>query len=144
MIIIKKADEKESQILAQIFSVLYSEKLKSEEKIRTNIINGTNEYYIGLIDNIPIGAISLKFDGNQCELKAIVVKDKGRGHGSKLLAFAEDKAKEKQCTKIWCTSLVQHRVKDFYLKHGWIVEDLIKNFYPGKNSFKFSKSLDRA
>ena len=113
-------------------------------EIRKNIISGKREYYIGYIENQPVGAITLKFDDNQCELKAITTKDKGKGYGSKLLTIAEDVAKEKQCTKIWCTSLVQHGVKDFYLKHGWILEKFIKDFYPGKDSCKFSKSLDRA
>jgi N-acetylglutamate synthase-like GNAT family acetyltransferase len=142
MMTIKKAIEKNSQILAQIFSVLYSKEIKSEGKIKQNIIGGKKEYYIGFLDNQPIGALSLKFGDKQCELEAIVVKDKGRGHGSQLLKFAEDLAKKRKCNKIWCLSLVQHGVKDFYKKHGWVEEDFIRDLHPGEDCFKFSKHLD--
>ena len=142
MINIKHANEGDNQILAQIFRVLFSEELKSEEKIRKNIKNGKMKYYLGFVDTRPIGAITLKFDKSECELKAIAVNEKGKGYGTELLSFAENVAKEDQCTKIWCTSLVQHGVKDFYLKHGWLLEKFIKDFYPGKDSCKFSKSLN--
>ena len=144
MIIIKKASEKNSQVLAQIFSVLYSEEIKSEDKIKSNLINGTKEYYLCFVGKRPVGAISLKFDDKQCELEGIAVRQKEKGYGLRLLQFAENFARARGCEKIWCHSLEQHKVKGFYLKCGWKEEKYIINYYPGKNSFTFSKILSRA
>jgi len=143
MLMIKKASEKDSLLLAQIFEPLHGEDFKSEEKIRTNITNGSDEYYLGLMENRPVGAIMLRFEGNQCDLCAIVVKDKGKGYGAELLQFAEDLAIERGCVRIWCFSLVQHGADGFYKKHGWKEEELIKDFCPGLDCFKFSKSLKK-
>jgi len=141
MIIIKKASKKDSQILAQIFSVLYSQKIKSEYKIKSSLVKKTKEYYLCSTGKRPVGAISLKFNNKQCELETIAVRQKGKGYGSRLLQFAENSAVERGCQKIWCHSLEQHKVKGFYLKCGWEEEEYIVNYYPGKNSFTFSKIL---
>ncbi|UCC91994.1 MAG: GNAT family N-acetyltransferase [Candidatus Aenigmatarchaeota archaeon] len=142
MLTIKRATERDSKIIAEIFTGLYTEELIKEEKIKNNIINVEREYYISFIGKKPVGVICLRFYGKQCELVGISVTEKRKGYGYKLLKFAEKLARDKGCKKIWCYSLELHGAQDFYKKYGWKEVDYVIDYFPGKNCYKFSKKLD--
>lgn len=138
----REAAPQDSRVLSQLFSPLYKAELKwSEAKIRENMINGENEYFLGLIENSVEGALSLVFDNASCELEALAVLHQRQGHGSELLKFAEETARQKECTRIWCYSLALYNAREFYEKNGWKQESFIADFFGGQDCYVYSREL---
>ena len=55
-----------------------------------------------------------------------------------------DLVRKRGCSKIWCYSLECYKVGNFYKKNGWIEEEFIQDFWDEKNSFKYSKQLNKS
>jgi len=130
--------------LEQLFSVLYKPELKwSEEKIREEIKSGEKDYYLALDNNEIVGAFGISFDDSSAKFGPLAVKDKNRkrGVGSKLLSFAEELARGRGLSRIWCYSLERYNVANFYQNNGWVEERFIQDFWDGQNCFVYAKKL---
>lgn len=138
---IRKAKPDDASVLSELFQSLVGEDLKSKEQIRKHIINGTKEYFLA-IDKHPVGGVSVIYQGKDCELDALGVKEKRQGLGRQLLQFAEEQARNHGCTRIWTYSYVSHGAKGFYEKCGWTVVELIKDYTPGRDCYKLEKALE--
>lgn len=139
---LRLATEEESSALAAIFSVLYKAEEKwSQQKIKENITQKRNEYYLAFADCHPLGALSLRIDSQSCEVNALAVKKPGQYVGSQLLHYAEALARARGCTRIWCQSLECYQAAHFYEKYGWVEEKCIPNFLDGLKCFIYAKRL---
>ncbi|MFH1377082.1 MAG: GNAT family N-acetyltransferase [Candidatus Woesearchaeota archaeon] len=144
--IIQKAIDSDSEVLKQLFSILYKPELKwTKEKISKKIKSKEKEYYLVLDKKEVLGAFGIKFEDFEAKFGPLAVKPEFQKNkiGSKLLRFAEELTKEKGLKKIWCHSLEIYNAENFYKKNGWKEEEFIKNFWDGQNCFVFSKIIDR-
>jgi ribosomal protein S18 acetylase RimI-like enzyme len=74
-------------------------------------------------DNSLLGCVELRKENDKLYLGMLSVKPntQGKGIGKKLLAVAEDFAKEQKCSKIFMTVIsVRQELIDWYLRHGYI------------------------
>jgi GNAT superfamily N-acetyltransferase len=141
---IAKASKEDSKTLESIFSILYRPKPKwSNNTITRNMDREDYKYFILTENEEPLGAISLRFEGYDCELEAIAVdeKNQGKGYGSELVRFTEGLAKGRGFHKVWCYSLEIYEAEGFYEKHGWKKEGFVPEVIDGHGCFKFSKRL---
>ena len=70
------------------------------------------------------GAIGLEYGAGVCQIAPIAIKpgSQGQGLGSRLITFSEQRAKEKNCHKIWCRSFKIYKASGFYKKMGFGVQ----------------------
>lgn len=74
------------------------------------------------------------------ELLAVPEQTRKQGTGSRLLAMAEDLAREKGCVGIWLDTF-DFQAPDFYPKHGFTPCGQIDDFPPGHQRYFFQKRL---
>lgn len=130
-------------ILEGLFSVLYKPELKwSRELIEQEIRNGKKVYFIALEDEV-LGAFGIEFGEKEAKFGPISVKPRHqkKGVGSQLIRFAENLARGRGLTRIWCHSLERYHAEGFYEYHGWKMEKFIRDFWGGQNCYLFSKEL---
>ena len=141
---IQKGTITDAPTLEQLFSILYKPELKwSREIILEEIQTGEKDYYLALDDNETVGAFGIKFNDSSAKFGPLAIRDKNRkkGVGSKLLRFAEELAREKGLSRIWCYSFEKYNVANFYQNNGWVEEDFIQDFWDGQNCFVYGKEL---
>ena len=80
--------------------------------------------------------------GGMCEVELLWVTERARGHGlgSKLLAGAEDLARERGCKWIGLNTF-DFQAPDFYLRHGYEVLTQLEGHPPGHTDFFLRKQL---
>lgn len=141
---IQKGIINDASALEQVFSVLYKPELKwAEEKLRREIQTGEKDYYLALEDNETVGAFGIKLNGSSAKFGPLAVRKtyQQRGIGSKLLNFAEELAKQRGLSLIWCHSLERYNAANFYQNNGWEEITLIRDFWGGQNCFVYAKEL---
>ncbi|MES2817905.1 MAG: GNAT family N-acetyltransferase [Pseudomonadota bacterium] len=74
------------------------------------------------------------------ELLAVPEHTRGQGTGSRLMAMAEDVAREKGCVGIWLDTF-SFQAPAFYHKHGFSEFAQLDDFPPGHKRFFFKKRL---
>jgi ribosomal protein S18 acetylase RimI-like enzyme len=82
-------------------------------------------------DNNLLGCVELRREGDKLYLGMLSVKPntQGKGIGKKLLAAAEDFAKEQRCPKIFMTVIsVRQELIDWYVRHGYTLTGEKKPF----------------
>jgi GNAT superfamily N-acetyltransferase len=77
-----------------------------------------------------------------CEIQFLWVHEawRGRGHGSRLLATAEDEARARGCSLVVLGSY-SFQAPDFYLRYGYEVAGKVENCPPLHTHFYFRKRL---
>lgn len=94
---------------------------------RENILATLGDYFVLEVDGNPIGSVavhSFQYEDSQAaELACLFVQrsHKNRGHGRRLVAFAEDTARQRGCTRIVALSTQAFRF--FEEKMGYTVTD---------------------
>ena len=94
---------------------------------RENILAHMDDYFVLEVDGNPIGSVAIHgfdLDGIACaELACLFVQryHKNKGHGRRLVAFAEDTAKSRGCQRIVALSTQAFRF--FEEKMGYTVTD---------------------
>lgn len=74
------------------------------------------------------------------ELLAVPEQARGQGLGSKLMAMAEDVAREKGCVGIWLDTF-DFQAPEFYRSLGYTEFGQIEDYPPGHRRFFFQKRL---
>lgn len=77
------------------------------------------------------------------ELLFVPERLRGEGVGTRLLASAEDLARQKGCTGIWLDTF-SFQAPDFYRKHGYAAFGALDNYPNEEKRFFFQKRLDGA
>jgi GNAT superfamily N-acetyltransferase len=75
------------------------------------------------------------------ELLAVPERARGQGIGSRLMAMAEEWAREKNCVGIWLDTF-DFQAPEFYRSLGYSEFGQIDNYPPGHRRFYFLKRLD--
>jgi len=141
---IQKGTTNDAPTLEHLFSVLYKPELKwSEEKLHEEIQTGEKDYYLAIEYNEIVGAFGISFDASSAKFGPLAVRDtnRKRGIGSRLLSFAEELARGRGLSRIWCHSLERYNVANFYQNNDWVEEEFIQDFWDGQNCFVYAKKL---
>jgi GNAT superfamily N-acetyltransferase len=90
----------------------------------------------------PAGGLWGKTAYNWCFVELFVIPEKFRGHdlGSKILAQAEDIARQRGCTGLWLDTY-WFQARAFYEKQGYEVFGSLDEYPPGGQRFFLKKSL---
>jgi GNAT superfamily N-acetyltransferase len=141
---IRKCTIVDTQILKELFSVLYKPEMKwNERNIYEDIQSGKKTYYLALKKNEAVGAFGIKFSNSDAKFGPLAVKRayQGKGVGSELLRFAEKLTKKRGLIRIWCHSLERYNAANFYQKNCWKEEDFIRDFLDRQNCFIYAKRI---
>lgn len=76
------------------------------------------------------------------ELLAVPEQARGQGLGARLMAMAENLAREKQCVGIWLDTF-DFQAPAFYRRLGYSECGQINDYPPGHRRFFFQKRLDQ-
>ena len=76
------------------------------------------------------------------ELLVVPEQTRGQGMGSRLMAMAEDLAREKNCVGIWLDTF-DFQAPDFYRRHGFSEFGQLQDYPPGHQRLFFHKRLDQ-
>lgn len=108
--------------------------------IAEQIING--EYFTLEDGDQMVGIVSLRHTAKKIHIETLAVKKRfaGRGYGTKLVEFAKQFAKGKGFSKLYSYSFHQYRIKDFYLKKGFMLLDQ-EGDYRGNKYYCFEAKL---
>ena len=99
------------------------------QRSRTQILQRINDFFVLELDGHPVGCVALHAydletdEGKLGELASLCVRrsHKNQGHGQKLVAFAEDIAKQRGCSRLFALSTQAFRF--FEEKMGYTVSD---------------------
>ena len=98
------------------------------QRSRSQIINRIDDFFVLELDGHPVGSVAVhSFDGDGgdtlAEIACLYVQrsHKNQGHGQKLVAFAEETARQRGCERIFALSTQAFRF--FEEKMGYMVAD---------------------
>ena len=92
--------------------------------------------FIAEIENVKVGLITYRFEENECEVMSLNSLKSGLGIGKTLLQKVVDKAKHKNCSRIWLIATNDNiKAQKFYEDLGW---ELLKIH---RNAIKESRKL---
>lgn len=95
-------------------------------------------------ENLIIGVAQFRIIGGVGYLSTLLVKKKFRGTGivgSSLLKHFESTAKERKCHKLSLKSYKNSRAENFFAKHGYQEEAVLKNDIHGIDWVMMSKKV---
>lgn len=90
-----------------------------------------------------IGELTISFTSHVAHIKTLIVKKelRGRGIGEKLMAEAENLAKDFKCHKIYLETGNDWEARGFYEKLGYEKTGKLKNHFFGRDFWIYSKYI---
>lgn len=115
----------------------YLEKQFRIGKLEQDLANNCIKYFIAYQDETPQGLLKLKLDqqmpnhsadrGLELEKIYLLNTATGKGHGSKMIAFAMDYARDLNKSLVWLDVLKSNdNAMRFYQKHGFAIVDEVE------------------
>ncbi len=84
--------------------------------------------FAAFIRDEPVGLVTYRFEGNECEITSLNSGVEGRGIGSALIASVEKEARGKECRRLWLITTNDNLYAiGFYQRRGFILGALHKN-----------------
>lgn len=84
--------------------------------------------FAALEDGQPVGLITYRFDGQECEIVTLNSDIEGKGIGSALIAAVEDTARRSKCARMWLiTTNDNTEAMRFYQKRGFDFKKIHRN-----------------
>jgi GNAT superfamily N-acetyltransferase len=75
---------------------------------------------VALEDDVPVGLLLLRIDGNGCEVVVLAVEQPRQGVGTALLDAARDAARSAGCSRLWLVTTNDNAAaQSFYVARGW-------------------------
>jgi GNAT superfamily N-acetyltransferase len=93
-------------------------------------------------DNVIVGGVIGEVYWEWFHLDLLWVKEelRGRGYGHRLLAHAEDEARDRGAKNVYLDTF-SFQALDFYIQHGYQVFGELHNFPPGHQRYFLTKLL---